>query len=61
LILGWLQAYSTHRRSARLLKLILLPAWLGMGGALNAAGLLGDALDPTRSFYSNVMIVASRQ
>lgn len=61
LMLGWMQARANQSRSARLLQAFFLPMWIAFCGALNMAGAVLDAVDPTRGFYTNVLVVAVRK
>lgn len=60
LSLGWVEALAQQSPPVRLLQFAFLPLWIGFSGALNLAGVLVDAVDPTHVFYSTVLVVVVR-
>jgi SAM-dependent methyltransferase len=61
LFLNWVDDSLNRHFATRLLKAPLLPLWILLSGLANLSGWLGDHLDRTGGFYSNVLLVARKQ
>lgn len=59
--LSWFDSTMNNRFSARLLKAPLLPVWIIITFLVNVLGLLFDRIDPTKTFYNNVLIVLKKK
>lgn len=57
LTLNWADMALGATKTGRFLKAPLLPFWLLFSLILNLGGLAANAIDPTESFYSNLVIV----
>ena len=60
LFLNWVDVRSSQTRTGRLLKGLLLPAWILLAAVVNTIGMLLDKLDKTGNFYGNVLMVGFR-
>lgn len=60
LLLNWIHDSFNLTRPLRILKGLLLPAWMLFSLFVNLLGLLLDILDRTSSFYGNTLLVARK-
>jgi SAM-dependent methyltransferase len=61
LFLNWWDQALTRTYSLRLLKALLLPATIVVSAALNLIALMLDSIDKTQSFYSNILVIVSKE
>ena len=61
LILNWLEMQMNLYKITRLLKGMLLPAWIILCIFINTLGWILDYVDKTESFYSNTWLVARKR
>jgi SAM-dependent methyltransferase len=57
LVLNWVDDSLNATKVGRILKAPLLPLWIIFCFLMNLAGLFGDLIDRTGSFYSNLLVV----
>lgn len=60
LFLNWVEMSMNLYRATRILKAVLLPAWLAFSLFMNVVGLLIDLIDRTGAFYSNLLVVVKK-
>jgi SAM-dependent methyltransferase len=60
LLLNWLDSMLNQYQPTRFMKGFLLPVWIIFCAVINALGWLLDGVDRTRTFYSNVLLVARK-
>jgi hypothetical protein len=60
LALNWWETTMNLWRVTRLLKGLVLPAWVLISGVMNLIGFLLDKVDRTDAFYGNVLLVARK-
>lgn len=61
LCLNWWDGTLNLTRAGRMLKGLLLPAWVVFAGCANLLGWCLDQVDRTGQFYHNVLLVAERR
>jgi len=60
LFLNWIETSLNCTFATRLLKSMLLPAWIFLSLIVNLFGLLVDKLDHTGGFYNNILLVVRK-
>lgn len=61
LLLNWVDTSLNRSRATRILKGIMLPAWLLFTSCVNLLGWMLDSIDRTEAFYSNVIMIARKK
>lgn len=60
LFLNWIELSTHLYLITRILKGMLLPAWLALSLVMNVVGWLIDRIDGTGAFYNNVLVVVKK-